>query len=299
MKNLNLLSNLKHDLPASVVVFFVALPLCLGIALASGAPLFSGLIAGIIGGIVVGSLSGSQVGVSGPAAGLAAIVLTAIGDLGGFQNFLFNKNKSFEILNEQSNSIYNIQREQLELDNLNLLYVALTRPIEQLYIISEKKTTAKKETPKKVEKEKVQVKEVIKETVQKTSENIEEVKEIKKTIPTEQSTQKTIEPIPKIDYQENMLIDKYASKLREEINKNKTYPTISKKLHEQGNVIISFRVLKSGKFINIRLISSSNKERLDKAALNALYDTKEFEVFDKAINKEFLDFNLPLEFKLN
>ncbi|MFZ9002796.1 MAG: SulP family inorganic anion transporter, partial [Robiginitalea sp.] len=79
---------LKQDLPASVVVFFVALPLCLGIALASGAPLFSGLIAGIVGGIVVGSLSGSEVGVSGPAAGLAAIVLTAIGTLGGYQNFL-------------------------------------------------------------------------------------------------------------------------------------------------------------------------------------------------------------------
>ncbi|MGA1547031.1 MAG: SulP family inorganic anion transporter [Flavobacteriaceae bacterium] len=88
MKNLNLFSNLKHDLPASIVVFFVALPLCLGIALASGAPLFSGLIAGIVGGILVGSLSGSQIGVSGPAAGLAAIVLTAIGTLGGFQNFL-------------------------------------------------------------------------------------------------------------------------------------------------------------------------------------------------------------------
>ena len=80
--------NLKNDLPASIVVFFVALPLCLGIALASGAPLFSGLIAGIIGGIVVGGLSGSQIGVSGPAAGLAAIVLTAIGTLGGYQNFL-------------------------------------------------------------------------------------------------------------------------------------------------------------------------------------------------------------------
>ncbi len=79
---------IKNDLPASVVVFFVALPLCLGIALASGAPLFSGLIAGIVGGIVVGSLSGSHIGVSGPAAGLAAIVLTAIGALGGFQNFL-------------------------------------------------------------------------------------------------------------------------------------------------------------------------------------------------------------------
>lgn len=79
---------IKNDLPASIVVFFVALPLCLGIALASGAPLFSGLIAGIIGGIIVGGLSGSKIGVSGPAAGLAAIVLTAIGTLGGYQNFL-------------------------------------------------------------------------------------------------------------------------------------------------------------------------------------------------------------------
>ncbi|NJN50084.1 MAG: SulP family inorganic anion transporter [Polaribacter sp.] len=78
----------KNDLPASIVVFFVALPLCLGIALASGAPLFSGLISGIIGGIIVGGLSGSNIGVSGPAAGLAAIVLTAIGSLGGYENFL-------------------------------------------------------------------------------------------------------------------------------------------------------------------------------------------------------------------
>lgn len=81
-------SKIKNDLPASIVVFFVALPLCLGIALASGAPLFSGVIAGIIGGIVVGALSGSKIGVSGPAAGLAAIVLTAIGTLGGYENFL-------------------------------------------------------------------------------------------------------------------------------------------------------------------------------------------------------------------
>src|SRR5690606_47124 len=80
--------NIKSDLPASIVVFFVALPLCLGIALASGAPLFSGLIAGIIGGVAVGALSGSKIGVSGPAAGLAAIVLTAIGALGGYENFL-------------------------------------------------------------------------------------------------------------------------------------------------------------------------------------------------------------------
>ena len=79
--------HLKSDIPASVVVFFVALPLCLGIALASGAPLFSGLIAGIIGGIIVGTISGSKIGVSGPAAGLAAIVYIAIQDL-GMQDFL-------------------------------------------------------------------------------------------------------------------------------------------------------------------------------------------------------------------
>lgn len=77
----------KSDLPASIVVFFVAVPLCLGIALASGAPLFAGLVAGIVGGVLVGSLSGSQIGVSGPAAGLAVIVLAAIEDL-GYETFL-------------------------------------------------------------------------------------------------------------------------------------------------------------------------------------------------------------------
>lgn len=88
MKNQSFISQIKNDFPASIVVFFVALPLCLGVALASGAPLFSGVIAGIIGGILVGALSGSKIGVSGPAAGLAAIVLTAITGLGGFENFL-------------------------------------------------------------------------------------------------------------------------------------------------------------------------------------------------------------------
>lgn len=82
------LSNLQHDLPASIVVFLVALPLCLGIALASDAPLASGLIAGIIGGLVIGSVSGSHTSVSGPAAGLALIVATAIADLGSFEVFL-------------------------------------------------------------------------------------------------------------------------------------------------------------------------------------------------------------------
>jgi len=78
----------RSDAAASVVVFLVALPLCLGVALASGAPLFSGIVTGIIGGIVVGALSGSQLMVSGPAAGLTAIVLTAITTLGSFSAFL-------------------------------------------------------------------------------------------------------------------------------------------------------------------------------------------------------------------
>tara|TARA_R110002049_G_scaffold7173_4_gene42570 strand:- start:1794 stop:3362 length:1569 start_codon:yes stop_codon:yes gene_type:complete len=81
-------SYVKTDLLSGLVVFLVALPLCLGIALASGAPLFSGIISGIIGGIVVGALSNSQISVSGPAAGLTAIVVTAIGTLGGFEPFL-------------------------------------------------------------------------------------------------------------------------------------------------------------------------------------------------------------------
>lgn len=81
-------SSFGADFSASVVVFLVALPLCLGIALGSGTPLFSGLIAGIVGGIVIGSLSGSQLSVSGPAAGLTAIVATAVGKMPAFEAFL-------------------------------------------------------------------------------------------------------------------------------------------------------------------------------------------------------------------
>lgn len=76
------------DLMAGLIVFLVALPLCLGIALASNAPLFSGLIAGIVGGIVIGAISGSHTSVSGPAAGLTAIVAAQIAQLGSFEAFL-------------------------------------------------------------------------------------------------------------------------------------------------------------------------------------------------------------------
>lgn len=82
------IKNLKYDLPASLVVFLVALPLCLGIALASGAPPFAGIIAGVIGGVIVGLFSGSQLSVSGPAAGLTLIVLNGINSVGSYEAFL-------------------------------------------------------------------------------------------------------------------------------------------------------------------------------------------------------------------
>ncbi|GAB4420521.1 MAG: SulP family inorganic anion transporter [Bacteroidia bacterium] len=80
----------RQDVPAGLVVFLVALPLCLGIALASGAPLFSGIVAGIVGGLVVGAVSQSPLSVSGPAAGLTVIVLSAIDKLGAFETFLLS-----------------------------------------------------------------------------------------------------------------------------------------------------------------------------------------------------------------
>jgi len=88
LNNKGFFQNLKYDFPAGVVVTLVAIPLCLGISLASGAPLFSGLVAGIIGGVIVALISGSALGVSGPAAGLAVIVFAAIEELGSFESFL-------------------------------------------------------------------------------------------------------------------------------------------------------------------------------------------------------------------
>src|SRR5215207_5118261 len=84
----SLSTTLPRDLASGLVVFLVALPLCLGVALASNAPLFSGVVAGIIGGILVGLLSGSHTSVSGPAAGLTAVVAAQVTALGSFQTFL-------------------------------------------------------------------------------------------------------------------------------------------------------------------------------------------------------------------
>jgi MFS superfamily sulfate permease-like transporter len=89
-KKTDIFASLRSDFPSGLVVFLVALPLCLGIALASGAPPLAGIIAGVVGGVVVGSLSRSHISVSGPAVGLTAVVLTAIATLGSFEVFLLS-----------------------------------------------------------------------------------------------------------------------------------------------------------------------------------------------------------------
>src|SRR5688572_33336159 len=84
------LSFLKHDFKASITVFFVALPLCLGISLASNAPVYSGLIAGILGGTIVALISKSHISVSGPAAGLTAICASAVTEMGSIELFFLS-----------------------------------------------------------------------------------------------------------------------------------------------------------------------------------------------------------------
>jgi len=87
--NINKLkSEITQNFAPGLVVFLVALPLCLGIALASGAPPLSGIISGVIGGLVVGFISNSNISVTGPAAGLTAIIVSAITELGAFELFL-------------------------------------------------------------------------------------------------------------------------------------------------------------------------------------------------------------------
>ncbi|MDD2895079.1 MAG: TonB family protein [Aliarcobacter sp.] len=163
--------------------------------------------------------------------------------------------------------------------------------------IEQKKEIVKKELPKKT----------FTPTITKALEITKEEKsEIKEEIQSQNISTQEVKPstTPSVSQEEKFntqeYMNQYRNRLREEINKNKTYPTISKKLKEEGKVIVSFRVLQNGFFSEIKLLVSSDKERLDKAALNALYDTKHFEPYDnKIVNKEYLDFEVPIDFKLN
>ena len=210
-------------------------------------------------------------------------------------SFIFVIIIHFLILNYFKTS--KIQDSQLQDNNPILLQIAKIEP--------------KTETKVEVQKEVV----IIEKKVEKPITKPTPIKQVEKPLPIktaslvkeeiiENINLKNSEVVQKIETKsneekiekENKYLTKYKTELREEINKNKTYPTISRKLKEQGKVIVSFRVMKNGLFENIKLSGSSNIKRLDEAALNALYETKKFKPFENEINKEFVDFELPLEF---
>ena len=212
-----------------------------------------------------------------------------------FSSFIFVIIIHFSILNYFKTS--KIQNSQTQDNNPILLQIAKIEPktetkveVQKEVVIIEKKVEKPitKPTPiKQVEKPlPIKTASLVKEEIIENK-NLKNSEVVQKT-----ETHSNEEKIEK----ENEYLKKYKTELREEINKNKTYPTISRKLKEQGKVIVSFRVMKNGLFENIKLSASSNIERLDEAALNALYETKKFKPFENELNKEFVDFELPLEF---
>ena len=165
----------------------------------------------------------------------------------------------------------------------------LEEPKKTKEIVEKKETSKKIETPKKVsvENKKEEKKEKKIEETTTQVENKTKIEENQKEILEEKN--KAVE---------KKLIDEYSKRLREEINKNKNYPTISKKLKEEGEVFVSFRVQKNGTFTNINLQKSSGKQRLDNSAIEAIETTKQFEPFNAQITKEYIDYNLSLLFTL-
>ncbi|MGB5792676.1 energy transducer TonB [Poseidonibacter sp.] len=139
----------------------------------------------------------------------------------------------------------------------------------------------------------VKQKEIIKKPKKEQEKKIEK-KVVKKDEPSKTNSINISKSLQKNEeFKEN-----YISRLREFIDKNKQYPKMSKRLKEEGKVLLSFRVLKSGEFKNIKLLESSGNKRLDKAALNALISSERFEPFLEEINKNYMDFSLPIVFEL-
>jgi len=180
-------------------------------------------------------------------------------------------------------------------------------PVKEVKEIIEKPPVIKKEVFKKPVKKKAKrklVKKVIKKKIKKipkkkTVEKIVKKEPVVATKPLIKEKKIAKRTVAKSLKKFKNFKSNYMTALRLEIDKNKKYPNASKRLREQGLTIISFRVLKSGIFKNIKVITSSGKKRLDKAALKALINTKKFRPFSKEINKEYMDLTLPIRFKIN
>lgn len=161
-----------------------------------------------------------------------------------------------------------------------------------------KKVEKKKPVKKRVIKQKVKPKHIEKKEVKKEIKETKEKIIKEQTKPIKQIQLKTSINQEKIKKEQDRLKNQYLHALRAKINENKHYPKISKRLKEQGVATISFRVLKTGNFINIKVLKTSSKKRLDKAALEAISDTNYFMPFDKKIKASYMDIIIPIEFKL-
>lgn len=206
--------------------------------------------------------------------------------------FLFLYYKNHQIYKTQTTNTKNPIEINLSKVNIEKNIEKTEEIVKKIEPIKEKKIEKKQENIPKTEK----IKPKNNPKKEEKQENISKTEEEKESVQTKQIN--FIEN-PKDDLEEQKLIDEYGTKLRAEISKNKIYPNISKKLKEQGIVIINFKVDKSGLFFDIKLISSSNKTRLDEAAINTIIETKKYKPFDENIKKEYLEFNLPLEYLLN
>lgn len=208
----------------------------------------------------------------------------------------------------QNKTITNANKNTNNTTTVHLAKLVVPEIITQKKVLEQQvKEKQKKQNP---EKKRVPKNKVENKPVKEFSKNIVNISEDKKepnNIEKNETQKENI--IPKIkaipeqivekSIDENKFKDEYTKQLREEIDKNKSYPSISKRLNEEGKVIVYFKVLRNGLFKDIKIVDSSGKDRLDKAALQALYTTKQYKPFYKYSNKEYLDFNLPLIFRLN
>lgn len=167
--------------------------------------------------------------------------------------------------------------------------------------IKKEEKRVKKTEPKKEIIKKVVEKEVVKKELKKIEKPKEEVKIAQKKINKPQKTEDKTSNQQAIKYLKKFeeFRKSYKSRLIEAIDKNKRYPRASKRLGEEGDVLVSFTVLKNGTFKDIEILTSSNKRRLDKAARKAVELTKAFEPFSKDIKEKFLKIKLRMRFELD
>lgn len=215
--------------------------------------------------------------------------------------FYFYKTENISnTTSKNNNQMINIQLSKIENKDIKLEIPQTKEAVKETkkedFIKKETIKPTKKVLQNKIEEKVEKIEEQKKEESTPNTTNISTIAQ--KKVENFTTTEKNSENKKQDSINEEKFILEYGKKVRQTINENKTYPNVSKKLKEEGLVIISFKVLKNGKIENLHIKQSSNKERLDNAAINTLNETNSFEVFDENIKKEFLDFEIALEFSI-